>query len=386
MRPRGPSSSSPEQLVGRARRGAEAAMHARAQDARRLRGLRACRGIRGRDWSATGQMPVHETAAIEDALRIEHGLQASMQREHGRVERMERVDRLVRRRETAWRDRPARRTTCAAVAGSTRSLAASQRKPPPHSISWSPPRSVCGAVGRTDKPPQRLARSRGVDEKAMRVVAHARPERVAVVRDAAPPSFAQRRVAPRAARRTAARDSTSVVKARRGHRQRLAAPLVDARGSPRRPSIRSVIVASARGIGRHLSETSVITPSVPSAPVMRRETSKPATFFMTRPPNVELLARAVDDLDAEHEVAHGAGIRPARSRQAARDRAAERCRPAPKCGGSKREHLPARLHRAFDRGERRAGARGDDELGRLVVDDAGVHAACRATSPSSAPP
>jgi hypothetical protein len=33
-----------------------------------------------------------------------------------------------------------------------------------------------------------------------------------------------------------------------------------------------------------LSETSVMTPNVPSAPVISRETSKPATFFITRPP------------------------------------------------------------------------------------------------------
>ena len=44
-------------------------------------------------------------------------------------------------------------------------------------------------------------------------------------------------------------------------------------------------VVSLFGIGRHLSETSVMTPSVPSAPVMSRATSKPATFFITRPPN-----------------------------------------------------------------------------------------------------
>ena len=37
--------------------------------------------------------------------------------------------------------------------------------------------------------------------------------------------------------------------------------------------------------GRHFSDTSVSTPSVPSAPVISRATSKPATFFITRPPN-----------------------------------------------------------------------------------------------------
>ncbi len=44
-------------------------------------------------------------------------------------------------------------------------------------------------------------------------------------------------------------------------------------------------VVSSFGRGRQRSETSVSRPSVPSAPVMSRATSKPATFFITRPPN-----------------------------------------------------------------------------------------------------
>ena len=48
----------------------------------------------------------------------------------------------------------------------------------------------------------------------------------------------------------------------------------------------SATVASAFGSGTHLSETSVTMPSVPSAPVISRDTSKPATFFITWPPNV----------------------------------------------------------------------------------------------------
>ena len=85
----------------------------------------------------------------------------------------------------------------------------------------------------------------------------------------------------------------------------------------------------------------------------------------------EVVAAPVDDADPQHEVARRPGIRATRTRQARGDRAAER-----RAGAETRrlegEHLPCRRHRRIDLVERRARPRGDDELRRLVLDDAGV--------------
>jgi hypothetical protein len=89
------------------------------------------------------------------------------------------------------------------------------------------------------------------------------------------------------------------------------------------------------------------------------------------------LATAVEQLDAEHEVAH-------RARRARRgpDRPAATqpptVAPGPKCGGSKASIWPLLRQRRLELGQRRAGAHGHDELGRLVGDDAARWRACRA--------
>ena len=289
-----------------------------------------------------------QPAAIEDAVRIERRLELAVQRARasGRSG-WNTPAALVARRETASRGRRAPRPTRAPCAASARSSAASQRSAPPHSISCSPPRSVYGAVDLHRQAPQRRAvASRGREER-VRVVAHAS-------------SRTRRRRAPRCAaelrdrgldrrlRAGQAHAQAAIVKARRRQRQRLAAPFVGAadrlvgRALERDASLRS------RGSGRHLSDTSVMTPSVPSAPVISRDTSKPATFFITRPPNVRCSPVAVEHLHAEHEVAHGAGVGPARPRQTAGDGAAERAAGA-EVRRLEREHLAARAHRALDR-------------------------------------
>ena len=99
----------------------------------------------------------------------------------------------------------------------------------------------------------------------------------------------------------------------------------------------------------------------------------------------QVVAAAVEHAHAEHEVAHGAGIRPPRPRQA-------RTRP---CRRAWRRREVRRLEaRASGRcaaivcsisASGVPAARGDDELGRLVVDDAGVRRVSK-TSPSGASP
>ena len=130
-------------------------------------------------------------------------------------------------------------------------------------------------------------------------------------------------------------------------------------------------VASAFGNGRHLSETSVMTPSVPSAPVIRRATSKPATFFMTgrrtTSPGRRRRARA--------RRAPGRAPRPHTGRRGP-DNPLATAPPSVAAFAEmrrlERQHLSSRAHRALDRGQRRSRARRDHEFGRLVVDDAGV--------------
>ena len=86
----------------------------------------------------------------------------------------------------------------------------------------------------------------------------------------------------------------------------------------------------------------------------------------------QVLAAAVEDPHAEHEVAHRAGVGAPRPGQPAAT-APPSVAPSPKCGGSNASIWPARAHRrARSSRERRAGARRDHELGRIVVDDAGV--------------
>jgi hypothetical protein len=75
-------------------------------------------------------------------------------------------------------------------------------------------------------------------------------------------------------------------------------------------------------------------------------------------------AFAVDDLHAEHEIAHGADAGSARPREASGDHSAD--------GGAGAEgrrlegqHLSSRRQRRLDVGQRRAAARGDHQLGRL---------------------
>ena len=68
-------------------------------------------------------------------------------------------------------------------------------------------------------------------------------------------------------------------------------------------------------------------------------------------------------------IAHRASVRAPRAGQACGNAAAERCVGA-KMRRFEREHLAALGERVFDFIERRAAARGNDQLGRIIVLDA----------------
>jgi hypothetical protein len=70
------------------------------------------------------------------------------------------------------------------------------------------------------------------------------------------------------------------------------------------------------------------------------------------------------------EITNGARVRTARSREPRRDETTERgARTEARRVAS--QHLPARRERRIDVGDARTRARGDDELGRVVIDDPG---------------
>ena len=125
-----------QQLIGRAGRRAEAAVHAAAQDGVGLLAFRRVldeigeRGLHGRSERRV------EPPAIEDAGGIEHRLQPPVQRRHRRGQRMERIGRRAGRPEqrgvaavapaptrAAAPDRSARRRAASAAPRPTRSAA-----------------------------------------------------------------------------------------------------------------------------------------------------------------------------------------------------------------------------------------------------------------------
>ena len=174
------------------------------------------------------------------------------------------------RRETVLHGRPCSRAQARNREGSERGVAVSQRNAPPHSISCSPPKSAYGAVDLTDS--RQSGRRRRVAQKRMRVIANAHPGRRSVVD---------------AARRRAAR-GRCIHRGRRagqpGPQSPAAKQVADSGiGCPPHSLTRRIAssadisntrVASLRGSGRHLSDTSVITPSVPSAPAHQARTRR----------------------------------------------------------------------------------------------------------------
>ena len=162
------------------------------------------------------------------------------------------------------------------------SVTLNQRNAPPHSIS-----DVAADIGlRCGRTHRRAPQRVTPDRRRTHVAARARRARMRVC-------VARQRFATDASRRT--RDGA--LGTGQAYRSAIAVPAVaDSGNGMRAPFVetaqrfvggRAPARSSAPicGRGRHLIDTSRITPSVPSDPAMSRETSKPATFFMTRPPN-----------------------------------------------------------------------------------------------------
>ena len=134
-------------------------------------------------------------------------------------------------------------------------------------------------------------------------------------------------------------------------------------------AISSATAASRRGAGVTRIETSRITPSDPSAPACRRKRSKPATFLNTCPPKRSTCPRPSSKRHAQNAVAHRTGEWSPRTRESGGNHAADRARFA-EARRLEREPLAMLGEPRPDLGERRAGARGHHQFGRLVVDDA----------------
>ncbi len=93
------------------------------------------------------------------------------------------------------------------------------------------------------------------------------------------------------------------------------------------------MVAVASGRGKTFTVSSASTPRRPSQPTISLGTSKPAAFLTTCRPRTRQAAGAVDEADAEHEVAHPAIAIGAGSADARGDRAAQRRAGSPPAAG-----------------------------------------------------
>jgi len=118
-------------------------------------------------------------------------------------------------------------------------------------------------------------------------------------------------------------------------------------------------VSSARGRGSTLSEISVMTPKMPSEPHSSRETSKPATFFITCPPKRSSSPSPVRSLVPNTKSrAAPAYTRPVPTGR--RDHAADAGVTATR--RLEGEKLPVCGERRLDLGQGRAAASRDDQL------------------------
>ncbi len=96
-------------------------------------------------------------------------------------------------------------------------------------------------------------------------------------------------------------------------------------------------VASPNGIGRTFSETCTTSPKVPSAPAIRRDTSYPATFFITWPPKFSRSPRpSMTTAPSTKSRSAPTDCRRGPDRPAAKAPPTVAClSPPAKCGGSK---------------------------------------------------
>ena len=157
-------------------------------------------------------------------------------------------------------------------------------------------------------------------------------------------------------------------------RQRLAGPAVERSRAPCACGISKRSVSFAAGSGSTLSETSRIRPSVPSEPGQQARHVVAGDVLHHLAAEARARCRAPSMMRAPSTKSRTA---PALARRGPDRPAATqppRVAPAPKCGGSKASIWPCSRQHRLELGERRAAARRDHQLGRLVVDDAGVAA------------
>ena len=212
-------------------------------------------------------------------------------------------------------------------------------------------------------------------EEAVSAVAQPAPEvRGMPRRRRGSPPTARRRRGPRARRRDRRTQAAALDPALRRDRQRLAAPAVEHGERASCAASRRRSVCSQRGRGRHLQR-----------------------HFGDEAEDAQRAAQQPRDIEAGDVLHHLAAeaAAPRRCHRSASRRARNRAprRPAgaadrtgrrrsrrrssdrlPKAGGSNARNCPWRREQRLDLRQRRAAARRDHQLGRLVVDDAAVRA------------
>ncbi|CAM2144652.1 hypothetical protein PT2222_160115 [Paraburkholderia tropica] len=364
-----------EQLVRRAGRGAEAAMHALAQDrvgfvavggvANEVREVRLHRRVMVR--SEVGI----QAAAIEDAGRVERGFQAAMDLHQWRGQGREHARAAV----VLVPGAEHRGVAARLLGGDAHRLRVGFGNPPAlraapfHQLRAGQLQRL-GDRGQCETPERGIGRDGG--EKRVGLLAQARPEafgfhgvhHLAAERGArglhggfgARQTHGQRAVAPGAGR----------------HRQRAAAPFVElAHG------VGAVHVEAQRGFGlrhrqyldrefEHEAERAERPRHEPRHVVARHVLHDLAA-------EVQHLAVAVHDHGAQHEVARRACRSTPGPGEARGNAAAERGLGA-EVGRLERQHLAARRQCLFDLQQRRARARRDHQFGGIVGDDPAVRA------------
>ena len=369
MRPRGPSSSSPSSwYVGHV-----AVQKPQCTHARRIASASRPSGVSRysveRVWSASGLQAsgMHEPSGIEHAARDRTPLSAcgGSSASAGSADGTRSTVLSSARNSVAWPPCDGRPY---AQAGQDRRgrRAASQRSAPPHSISWSPPRSVIRRRRAARDSRQTADAPDGrVDEES-----DACWSRTPAQNASASALHARRRAwRSRPARRAGARQAhheAPVVKARARYRQRLPAPFVGtlhrlvgrASRTRRSPPTRGMRHALERDLGddaeraegarhqaRHVEAGDVL-----HHPAAERKIARPCRRGRLTPST---------------RVAHRAGIGTPRPGQPRRDGSRRASPPAAKRGGSNASIWPRVAHRASRSSDsERARARRDHELGR----------------------
>ncbi|ABA49505.1 hypothetical protein BURPS1710b_3344 [Burkholderia pseudomallei 1710b] len=360
-----------EQLVGRAGRGAEAAVHAPAQDRVGVVAV-------GRVADEIGEVRLHraleigvEPAAVEDARRIERRLQAAVDFHQRRGQRREHARAPV----VAFARAKERRVAARLFRAHAHRLRVGVGDPP--ALRAAPFHHLrAGQVHRLGdrrqrQPPQRMARRERREERVV-LLAHAFPEALGLDRvDGFAAEHGLRALHGRLRARQAQHERAVAPRAR-GQRKRAARPFVELAHRVGRAHV-ELQRELGGGDGQHLDRQLEHQPERAERARHQPRHVVARDVLHDLPAEAQPVAAPVQDRHAEHEIARRARRRAARAGEARRHRAAER-RDAPEMRRLERQHLAALGERRLELGERRARARGDDELGRVVRHDAVMRA------------